>query len=732
MVDVIESKTEELTQGKQPQRGRSFWLSELKASAKEFSEWEDVVERINEKYRAKSTLESFASDFNFNSGARFNILWSNVQTLEPSLYARTPKPDVERRFKDQDKLARLSSEVLERALSYQIEDYNFDSPMTSSVRDCLLGARGVARVYYEVEFTKRPDPITGQMVEVKSKECAKTRYVYWKDFRHSPSRSWANVSWVGFRTYETKDSLTSRFGKDLADKIPLDYSPEGKINEQDSEGKGSEKRAQIWEIWDKDTKTVTWISEGYPEILDSKPDPLGLDGFFPCPCPLYATLTNDSLVPTPDYVLYQTHAVTLDVIQARVVNLLDNIRANGCYNSAFGVDLSNILRQGDGKLYPVNSFKELTDRGGLDGIIEFAPIERFSQVLNILYESGDREVQKIYEITGISDIVRGASDPRETAKAQQLKGQFGTLRLSTRQATVQNFARDLIALMAEIIVHKFSPQTLRMVSGYDIMPGVDLEDPMEWESIVQLLQNDLLRKYRIDVETDSTIAVDTQGMKDTWTEYLSAISTSFQVMTPVIQSAPELAPYFRESLLATSRVYKGGRALEDSLASSFDAWQESLAQPPPPPPPEPAVEVAQINAAVQREEIEADREKASAQTEAKYTMIEKKFEGEVLKVQTQMQKMQEDFKTKVTELIADAKAEKLQMQHEMQIKIMEIMASSKDEEGESKSSKNGSSEGATPPMTFYIDAKPAPVRTAKVERDKSGLMTGATITDQQE
>jgi hypothetical protein len=68
--------------------------------------------------------------------------------------------------------------------------------------------------------------------------------------------------------------------------------------------------------------------------------------------------------------------------------------------------------------------------------------------------------QTIYEVTGISDIVRGASKANETATAQQIKGQWAGLRISTRQKRFADFARDLIRLKAEVIAERFDPQTL--------------------------------------------------------------------------------------------------------------------------------------------------------------------------------------------------------------------------------------------------------------------------------
>jgi hypothetical protein len=58
-----------------------------------------------------------------------------------------------------------------------------------------------------------------------------------------------------------------------------------------------------------------------PQIIDARDDPLGLEGFFPCPKPLYATTTSDTLVPVPDFVLYQDQAMELDILSDRIDGL---------------------------------------------------------------------------------------------------------------------------------------------------------------------------------------------------------------------------------------------------------------------------------------------------------------------------------------------------------------------------------------------------------------------------
>ncbi len=54
----------------------------------DFKKWEARAQKIIKRYRDDNRSQ------NTNETAKFNILWSNVQTLIPAVYARLPKADV--------------------------------------------------------------------------------------------------------------------------------------------------------------------------------------------------------------------------------------------------------------------------------------------------------------------------------------------------------------------------------------------------------------------------------------------------------------------------------------------------------------------------------------------------------------------------------------------------------------------------------------------------------------
>jgi hypothetical protein len=165
-----------------------------------------------------------------------------------------------------------------------------------------------------------------------------------------------------------------------------------------------------------------------------------------------------------------------------------------------------------------------------------------------MYQERIRLIQSIYELTGISDIQRGSTDPRETKGAQLLKAQFSSLRLMPRQKKVERFVRDLFRLMAEVIGEVFSPETMTRITGLNVTP-----------EILDLLRDD--NSYQIEVETDSTILPDEAADKAAVGEYLQAVA-GFMQMQAQGGIPREIA---LKILLWASRRFKVSREIEDLI-----------------------------------------------------------------------------------------------------------------------------------------------------------------------
>lgn len=624
-----------------------FWCNEIKAYETKSKRWREDAKRVIRRYRNESAATEGSTD---HLRPQFNILWSNIQTIQPATYSRTPKPEVERRFKDQDPLARGAAEMLERSIEYSVDSYPFDETMVSADIDFLLTGRGCAWARYVPYLNEE----TG-LLDYEEVVCD---YLHHEDFLHEPARRWEEVTWVGKKAYLSKKQFKKRFPKADYNEEEFNQVPD---TNTDSALKGEEvsnrrRKILVTEIWDKDRKEVFWLSPNSKSktFLDRKKDPLGLRKFFPCPKPMFGTMTNDSCFPVSDYSEYESLAQELDEITARITDLTNAVKAGGIYDASL-TELENLLSSRGNIMIPAQNYAAVIGVGGVSGAITWYPLDTIVKALQILQQMRNEKLQQIYEVSGMSDIIRGASNPNETATAQQIKGQFATLRLSQKQQEVQRFAKDLYELKGEIIAEHFSPETIALISNSDIL------DPTVQEAIL-LLKEDKLRTYKINIETDSTIAIDEQLEKQKRTEWLESVGAFIQQTMTIAQMLPSLTPALLDMVLFTTRTFKAGRTLEEPLEAAFDQvkqqvfeqieMQRQQAQQGPPPDPN-MMRVQQDGQIAQaRLQMESQTQSARLQMEAQESARKANLEIQELqaKHEREVYKITKDFELKALEL----------------------------------------------------------------------------------
>lgn len=582
---------------------------------KEFAKWEGRVEKIVRRYRDDRTTTTAQS--------HYNILWANVQTLKSATFSRMPRPDVSRRHKDNDPVARVASMLLERALDFEItHTTDFQHALGACVSDRFLGGRGTSWIRYEpiIEtddlFVSETEIDSDSVSEYLDIEQAPVDYVDWRDFGHQSARTWDEVTCVWRKVYMTRKMLRERFPEDkfgnLADRIPLDASPD---EPRQKMTEGVTKRAMIYEVWDKEEKCVYWISKSMGKILDERDDPLELEEFFPCPQPMYATLTNETLVPVPDFTLYQDQANELDVLTDRIKGLIDALKVRGFYDAA-NLDLNRLFTEGDNNtLIPVKNYAAFAEKGGLQGAVTFVDLNPIASALNVAYQAMGQVKQQIYDITGISDIIRGASVASETATAQQIKGQYATLRLKTYQDEVARFASQILQIKAQIICQHFQPETIIKIGGAELLSQTDQQLVPQ---AIELLKNNPMRTFRVEIATDSMLYADEQQEKADRVEFMQATGAFIEKAIQGAQQVPELTPLLMDLLKFGVQGFRVGRTLEGEFDTFADAEKEKqmqrASQPPAPQPPSP--EMIKAQADQQKMQMDAQIKQMEMQAEA--------------------------------------------------------------------------------------------------------------------
>jgi hypothetical protein len=400
----------------------------------------------------------------------------------------------------------------------------------------------------------------------------------------------------------------------------------------------------VYEVWDKSKKKVIWICKGMDIALDERDDPLKLDEFFPCPKPIYATTTTGSLVPVPDYVQYQDQARELDQITNRISLLVEAVKVVGVYDAS-QESIKRLLSEGtNNTLIPVDNWAMFGEKGGLRGTVDFLPLDMVVNALNNLYLAREQTKNIIYEITGIADILRGQSDPNETLGAQQIKSNYAGLRIRYLQMDIARFARDLIRLKSEIICEFFSDETILQMSGAE---QFNEQDQPYVLPALELLRDDVLRNFRIDIETDSMVEADEQAEKAQATELLTGTADFMAKVMPAVEMTPELAPLLMEVFMFALRRYKVSKTIEGQYQETFDKMAEAAKQPKPDP-----------NA--------AEQQQSQMEAQAKQAELQQQAQLEQMKMQAAQQAEQARLQVEQLKLQGQKEIEGQKMQFDMQ------------------------------------------------------------------
>lgn len=653
------------------------WYNTIGQYERTFKEWEGRADKIVKRYRDDSRTRN-------NPNAKFNILWSNVQTITPAIFARLPRPDVSRRFRDNDPIGRVASMMLERALDYEITHYgDYKSAMNQSVNDRLLGGRGTSWVRYEphivgseadgMDMPEDGLEITEDIDEAETEggmyredqerieyECAPVDYVHWRDFGLTVARTWEEVTAVWRKVYLGRPALVERFGEELGGRIPLDTKPETSKSFSEKMGEGA-KEACIYEIWDKTSGEVIWLSKSMGEILDTRADPLKLENFWPCPKPLFSTLTTDSLVPIPDFVLYQDQAKQLDTLADRIDGFIQALKVRGVYDAS-EPSLARLFSEGENNtLLPIKNWGAFAEKQGMQGAINLVDIQPIAAALTMSYSAMDQVKGQIYEIMGIADIQRGQTDPNETLGAQVIKSNNAAGRLKTMQHSVVDFATEILSIKAQIICNHFTDDTIIKISGAMQLSDTDKQ---YIQPALALLRDEAAKNFRIEVTSDSMIFQDEMQEKQDRMEFLSAIGGFMQQVIPAAQAVPEMTPMLMEMVKFAVTAFKAGKGLEGIIDETADKFREQAkAQEGQPKPPTPEQQKLQGQMQLEQAKLQA------SQQQAQQTM---QLEQQKMQMQMELEKAKQEYQAQENQLKFQLEDQRNRQQAEMDMRVAQM------------------------------------------------------------
>lgn len=610
---------------------------------------------------ANSALEIYSMDKdNAEGDTPYNILYSNTEVLLPALYSATPKPDIRTRFRGEN--LKPIPEVCQRFLTVAADPGNpgedcFDSAMSDAVLSSLVPGMGYVRIRYVED---RSFPLVY--------ESGAFQTLIW-----GKATRWSKVPWLAFKHPMKRDQMLKQFAIS-PDEAQIEYKPSAD-SDADSED------CCVYEVWDKATKTVYFLSEEWNKtVLKTSPDPLGLVGFYPTPGLLCLTAKPGKLAPIPLFRFYKNQAEELNRVSVRLNKVLSAIRVRGAYNSLLGDSLKKILSDetSENELIAAEEAAMLAQSGGFDKQIWLLPIEKLIVVAQELYNAREAIKQVIYELTGISDIIRGSSVASETATAQDLKAKWGTVRLRRMQTLVGNYARDLFRMSidcgadhipadkwAAITQMEFPTEEQKAIAKQQLeynqrmasmappqqTPGQPPQAPPQpdpkivatlsaptWEAILGKLKIDANRTFTVNIQTSSTIDLDTAQDKSEVSEYMNAMAQLSSGLQPLMSLGPTGLEAVKAILVGVSSRFKFSQDFADVIGKiqAPPPPQEAPKGPPPPSPEELAVVKAEAQAKL--EKIAADRKILAAETAYKLAKIQN--DQELLGIKLQAAQLQ--------------------------------------------------------------------------------------------
>ena len=397
------------------------------------------------------------------------------------------------------------------------------------------------------------------------------------------------------------------------------------------------------------------------KILDTRADPLKLENFWPCPKPMFSTLTTDSLVPVPDFVLYQDQARQLDTLADRIDGFIQALKVRGVYDAS-EPSLARLFTEGENNsLLPVKNYGAFSEKGGLVGAINLVDIKPIAEGLNMAYQAMEQVKGQIYEIMGIADIQRGQTDPNETLGAQIIKSNNASGRLKTMQHDVVNFATALLQIKAQIICNHFTDDTIVKISGaMQLSP----QDQQLIPQALQLLKNEPAKNFRIEVTTDSMIYQDEQQEKQDRMEFLQAMGGFLQQAIPAANATPELTPMLIEMLKFGVTAFKAGKGLEGLIDETADKFrQQAKAAEGQPKPPTPEEQKMQMQMQIEQSKIQAKQAEMQMQLQ---------IDQQKMQMQMELEKAKQEYQAQENQLKFQLEEQRNMMDREMEIKVAQM------------------------------------------------------------
>jgi hypothetical protein len=740
-----------------------YWKSQILQSNRRYEKFIKSAEESIRVFNSVKNIESLK-----DAPRRLNVWWYCVNTLLPAYYSSTPKAEVNLRKRAGSISYELGSVILERNTQYVMDcNFDFDKVGYNAALQFLLTGQAVLwakyvpqfkKVFQEIAVIRDPSgtllsgngtPYEGDLtnfteagnnilissveVEQKVSEKAVIEVVQYSDYRCSDARNESEIEWQAKRAYLDRSQAEAIFGEEKAAELNYDSIPEVNKQEAAKQEIKFEGKAEIWEIWCEASGKIYWIQTGNQKsLIEEAEPPIKFEKFYPCSV-IRQTQDPDSVIPVSDYTHTKDQILEVERLTTRIHALTQAIRPNFAYDAAM-TDIIEQLFQDDLKGIGVKNWPSNKGRGGLQGAIEFLPVEQFVNVLNTLQQARQQALQQLYETLKVSDLLRGTSEQYKSATANRLESQWSSLGLIVRQNMFCKFISDAITHLGTIIAEQFDEERIldvgdadRLIAETIIIPpappmafppqpmpnsGGPIEEPegmpeapeemeaqmpynpeaqieqMEAE-IIGILRDTKKRNYRIQIASDSMVAIDQAQQQQEGQVLIQTAGAFFDQMRGLVDQYPPLIEFSISLFQNMIKRFKGGKELDGIFTKALQqigeiakAKEEAAKQPPPPDPKtleiQGRMQIAQIESQARVQAVQMEMQDKAVKNQLAAQEQQLKMQRDQLEAQLAVQKQQTEEFFKQQEL-ALAQQEIQVKQSAVQVDMLKVQASAQSE-----------------------------------------------------
>ena len=651
------------------------WIQEAK-SFQPYKNWiSDCKDAWCEYLSLPNTQALTDTSATVNSQSRVRtkmpLFWASIQNLTPAYYARTPETVARRRFEGDDPVGRTMCLIYEGLSKTRLAKYPLEPAMPEAVREFLLCDRGTARIFLEEELEQVPvmvpvlmletgevvnaetgEPVEGEPIQDPSGlmfiETIEERVVkvhtqilpvaYDEVLHDNHAKYFQDIQRMAFKLCLNKQEIVRQFGNEWLAKLKQGAYEQGEGENGYSEDTDT---YEVYEVWDKPTETVTYVSPSYKdEVIKEIPDPYQLETFFPVAPFIIGTKHHKYLFGVPMYVQLRDCLNQIHTLFSRMGTLIKGLKRRGIANATLSSLVNAIVSNDDAEIVVTDRFNELVEGGQkLSDLIYWVPVQELSSAVVECKELVADYKQYFFELSGVPDVVRGVTDAQETAASQQMKGNFYNVRTSWNQHQVQEQARWLAQAQCDLALNRLPDEEILRESGAEFFP----EENKEFiPQALMMLKDKDNRNIRLEIETDSLTLMANERKQAERAMLVETILTGLGRVQEIVTASPEMGKIAMDMLLYTVRGIDLGKEFEQEVQKTAMEIRELVENPPEE---EPLPDYEQMKLEVQQAKMQMDGQIAQA------------------KMQIEGQKAQTDTMVKMREL--DQKELKMMLEQQV-------------------------------------------------------------------